>query len=241
MNFIKNYSKYRKLVLNFIQKNTKYRNLLILLGVAVILGAAVLLITRTTIAARSAAEQRAAVFTITPFPNNPLIQELQVELRDKGLTKPARESVLEKLTMAERLAADQAAGASRERKEKEAPLLPPSASLMNDALNVPEKVFSGSQGMIRPSMAQISNCWQGVRDGKVVQVFAGSLPDLSRQGILVIFQEDPEQMKRTMNIVQAPGKTGMLRILSVRGNVVTLQAEDISKLIFSLETMEFRK
>ncbi len=65
--------------LDYMQRNSRVRNGVILVGLVALLGAAVLLITRTTTAARSAEEIQAVL--ATPFPDNPLIEEMKGELQ----------------------------------------------------------------------------------------------------------------------------------------------------------------
>lgn len=240
MMILKKSAIYGEQALAYLKARTKRLHVLILLGLAVLIGVASFFVTQTTNASRDYAEFRLALLA-TPFPDNPAIMELQADLQNNSLSKPAQSSVLEKLAMAERMAAEQAVGASQAQRLKEPPELPPSASLVMNALDVPEGIYEGSQGFFRPSFAEISNCWQGVYDGKVVQIFAGSQPDQGASGMLIIFQEDPKLMKRTMTILPAPTDTGLLRIASVKDGKITLQTADKSKLYFNLETMEFLK
>lgn len=238
---LKKFSKYGERVRTFIKVGSNRYTVLFLLGLAVITFAVVSVIARTTTAARGEAEEEHQALLSTPFPNNPTILDLQIQLQNNKLSKPAQESVAEKLEIAQRMAAFQAAGANVIKRAKEAPALPSSASLVMDALDVPEGIYEGSQGLIRPSVAEVSNCWQGVYDGKVIQIFAGSLSSQSEIGVLIIFQEDPVQMTRTMQEVQSQTGTGKLRIISVKNEKVTLRTEEKRKLYFSLETMEFMK
>lgn len=226
-------------LLDYVQEKPKIRNGVILVGLVALLGAAVLLITRTTTAARSAAEIQSVL--ATPFPDNPLIEEMKAELLYSSLSKPARASVLEKLTMTERMASEKANGEEQAQKEKVPPPLPTSSALMMDSMDVKEGIFEGSQGMIRPSMADISNCWQGVRGRKIMQVFAGSLSDQTGQAVVIIFQENPNQMNYTATIMPIPGVKGKLRIVSVKDEKMTLKAEDKSKVFFDLEKMAIVK
>jgi len=80
-----------------------------------------------------------------------------------------------------------------------------------------------------------------VRNGKIIQLFAGAYPDQSDVGILIVYEEHPEQMNRTMKIIPTQTRSGKLSIVSVREDEVTLKAADKTKLVFSLKTMEFIK
>jgi hypothetical protein len=226
----------------------KYRIILIgVLGGIILLAAVLLLISRlghkNGAIAVSGAPSPTAVATSLPTPaSNPQIMGLEDTLRDNSLSKEAREAVVEKLNMAKRMAAEQAAGASQEKKEKQSPAIAPTAAaqLLQPTV-VPDQLFEGSQGMIRPSMAQISNCWQGTRNGSVWEIYAGALANHPEQGALFVFTNNAERMTRAMRIIKGPAKSGLLRILSVDGVNVTLQTADGTKLKFSLKTLKFIK
>jgi hypothetical protein len=180
--------------------------------------------------------------TAIPTSSDPQIRALEESLKDNSLSREAREGIVEKLSMAKRMATQQAAGAALERNKKKAPPLPtaPAVQLINP-LTMPDQIFEGSQGMISPSTAQISNCWQGVRNGKSWEIYAGALAENAEQGVLIVVADDPEKPNRTMKFVNAPGKSGLLRILSADETVMTLQAANGNKLRFSLKTMKFLK
>jgi hypothetical protein len=223
-------------------KNVK--GILSLLALVLLLGIAVFFLVRGTSAAGGGGDGGSS--SPNPMPTNlptvvdPRVQELRNELDNKALDKAARESIEEKLKMAERIAAERFAGAAQPRDEKTAPALPPGPLLSaEEALNVPEGIFEGSQGLIRPSMAQINNGWQGVRSGEVWQVFAGALADDAAQGLVIIFRENPEKMNRTLLEIQAPGKTGSLSILSVKDHLMVLQTGSGSQLTLNLDTLSF--
>lgn len=186
---------------------------------------------------------RTGMTTSTPAPTSPdpKIQALQVELNRPQLSDFARESLQEKIKMAELQATEQAVGAGQPRNEKVAPPLAPASSEMLLAQQVPEGIFEGSEGMVSPSVAQISNVWQGTYQGYMWQVFAGSPADRSDLGILMIYIENPVEQKRSLEVVQAPGNPGKLRIMEVKDAVITLQTIDGIQLFFNMETKKFQE
>jgi hypothetical protein len=220
----------------------KYRILIGLFVLLIVVEAVILIANWRSLLGWGIAVSGIATPTPVPLSIDPQIRALEERLKDNSLSQEAREGVIEKLTMAQRMATQQAAGASAERKEKKAPPLPTSsAAQLINPLNMPDQILEGSQGMIQPTTAQISNCWQGVRNGKAWEIFAGALVDDPQQGVLLIFADDPAKISRAMQIVKAPGKNGVLRILTADAKVMTLETADGSKLRFSLETMEFVK
>ena len=230
-----------------------------LAGLVAILGvAALVLVFRLTSAQGEKAEEQIATPTpmavaqealqptlepnlVEPQVVDPAIQSLRDELLNPDLSAEARKSVEEKLEMAERMALEQASGASQERIEKAAPDFPSELPEVFKVLEFEEGIFEGSEGMIRPSVAQIINVWQGMVKGHLWQVFAGSPADRSDLGALYIFIENPAEMKRTMETVIAPGATGRLRILAVEEGVMTLETLDGKQLFFDLETRQFHE
>lgn len=191
--------------------------------------------------AKLAAKAVQATSTPAPTSLDPGIQALQAELNRSTLSNFAREGVEEKISMAQRLATAQAIGASQPRDEKIAPTLAPAPVELLLAQLPQEGIFEGSEGIISPSVAQITNVWQGTFHGYVWQVFAGSPADRSDLGILMIFQEDPVMGKRTFEVIQAPGTPGKLRIVEVQDNLITLQTIDDNPLVFDLETKKFQE
>ena len=175
----------------------------------------------------------------TPVPADPEVEQLRKALENDNLSEPARRSLQEKLTMAEQMAAEQAAGAQLPRREKVAPPAPASA-IENLAAPIQEGIFEGSQGLVRPSTADIRNVWQGERKGILVQVFAGSLPGEPARGILLVVQVGPEDMGRQTEWIQAPDGAGALRIVEAHEASLTLAGQDGSLLTFNLETFSFQ-
>lgn len=175
----------------------------------------------------------------TPVPADSEVEQIRRALESDNLSEPGRRSLEEKLAMAERMAAEQAAGAQLPRREKVAPPVPASA-IENQAAPIQEGIFEGSQGLVRPPTADIRNVWQGERNGILVQVFAGSLPGEPARGILLVIQANPENMGRQTEWIQAPGGAGALRIVEARESLLILAGQDGSLLAFNLDTLSFQ-
>jgi hypothetical protein len=218
----------------------RYRIPMTVVGLIVVLGITLFFSLRGSSAAREAALLAQQQPTATSSLIFPEVNQLLGDLNNQVLSGEARDSLEEKLRMAERMASEQAAGASLEKKEKNPPPLPQAPALIANPLTIPDQIFEGSQGMIRPSTAEILNCWQGARGGRVLQVFAGASADHPEQGLLIVFIEDPQQAKMTTIAVDSPAKNGALRILEVKENIMTLQAGDGSQVPFNLETLQFQ-
>jgi hypothetical protein len=180
--------------------------------------------------------------TQTLIPRDPRVEDLKSQLNNPNLSVDARDSIEEKLAMAESMATQQAAGAQKPHAEKVAPTLPPSAAVRSsNPFDVPEGIFEGSQGMINPTTAQITNVWQGVWDGRVWQVFAGAPADNTNQGLLLVYVENPEKMNRTLQTIKSPPQYDLLTIISVSEGEITLKSANGSQIYFSLNTMKFHE
>ncbi len=202
--------------------------------IVVLVGLAVGVLALSSAAAGKQAEQ-----VPTPVPADSQVEQLRRALESDTLSEPARRSLQEKLAMAERMAAEQAAGAQLPRREKVAPPAPASA-MANQAVPIQEGIFEGSQGLVRPSTADIRNVWQGEREGRLVQVFAGALPGEPARGILLVVQVDSGDMGRKTEWIQAPDGAGALRIVEAHEASLTLAAQDGSLLTFYLDTLSFQ-
>lgn len=217
-----------------------------LLGIAFFAGLIIFLVITSTPA--SSVPSSASANTPTPkptatrIPRDPRVEDLKSQLNNPNLSVDARDSVEEKLAMAERMATQQAAGAQKPHGNKVAPTLPSSAALRSsNPLDVPTGIFEGSQGMINPATAQIVNVWQGVWDGRVWQVFAGAPADNSNQGLVLVFVEDPQKMNRTMQIVKSPPQYDILTIVSVLEGEITLKSANGAQIYFNLANMKFHQ
>ncbi|HZW03317.1 MAG TPA: hypothetical protein VFF68_05290, partial [Anaerolineaceae bacterium] len=119
-------------------------------------------------------------FVETPLPTGEAgrITALQEALAAENLSPDAECSLREKLEMAERMRTQQEAGAKFHSTKVPLPEMeqalaaPASASTPQP---FPDVIFEGSEGLVRPGEATIINGFEGQRNGKIVQVLAGSL------------------------------------------------------------------
>lgn len=214
--------------------NPKLRWIFSSIAIVALVSLAVIMLAGSNSAAGKQSEQAP-----TPIPADLQVEQMRAALQSEELSEAARRSLQEKLAMAEQMAAEQAAGAQLPRRDKVAPPLP-AAALENQPAPVQEGIFEGSQGLIRPSSADIRNVWQGERDGVLLQVFAGSLPDDPAQGIVVVVQASQEDPVRTTKWIRAPVETGALQIIEARDSLLIMTGEDGTLLTFNLVTLSFQ-
>ena len=164
---------------------------------------------------------------------------MQAHLMDPGLDVAARESLMEKIEIPKNIEQQQTADTVPPA-PKETPDFGP-AGLMMDQLQIETGIFPGPEAMIRPSLMQVTNYWQGVVDGQVVMVFAGSVPDNPQQGLVVVATSSLDPAVGDIQFVarQAPGETGSLRVVSESGGLVTLETPGGAQLIFSITARSF--
>lgn len=172
------------------------------------------------------------------------VQELRTLLNSGQLSDAGRESLQAKLEMAERMAAERQAA-------RNALQAGPREKVISEEMRVfsapeqpqpaPEGIFEGSEGLVRPSLAQINNTWQAERSGSLYQVFAGSLPDQPEQGLLIVSQIAPDRPVGEREVYLAPSNAGSLRILSVDGQTLRLEGASGMKLSFDLDSRTYQE
>jgi hypothetical protein len=169
----------------------------------------------------------------------PPSEQMQAQLMDPRLDVAARESLMEKIEIAKNVEQQQAAEIVSPA-PKETPDFG-SAGLMMDQLQIETGIFPGPEAMIRPSLMQVTNYWQGVVDGQIVMVFAGSAPDNPRQGLVVVATTslDPAVGDIRFEALPAPGETGSLRVVSETGGLLTLETPGGAQLAFRITTKSF--
>lgn len=169
------------------------------------------------------------------------IQKISEQLKNEQLSPEARSSLQEKLEIASRMATQQALS----RPDPSAGALPkvppplPAEALANGSPDVIEGIFSGSQGLVRPSQATVTNMWQGERDGKLYQVFAGAGFDDPTQGLLIVSVQQPDKPYGARAEYLAPARSGALRILEVTGMQIAVVTENGANLTFDLALKQF--
>jgi hypothetical protein len=175
-------------------------------------------------------------------PDQQEILQLKQLLASEDLSDEARRSLEEKLEMAERLAA-QRAGTGELRSTKVAPEVPPVELFGIQQQGEPEDdegIYEGSEGIIRPSLADINNVWQGTRGGMYMQVFAGSFSEMrGGEGVVIVIDLQPDHPSGPMTTYPAPAGAGALRILEVGETAVVLTTESGERLEFNLISRTF--
>ncbi len=187
-----------------------------------------------------------AVQAVLPKPTavvggeNQEMLHLQSVLQNDSLSPEVRGSVEEKLAMAERMAVEQAQGQVTHGPKVLTPLPTQPAALITTVHPIEEGIFEGSAGLIRPSMLNVVNGWQGLWNGSVIQVFAGASPLNSNQGIFLWVAMNQDGSGRKMKMLNAPDQSGALRIKSVENGFVSLDSEGGDPLVFDLNTQSFQ-
>jgi hypothetical protein len=124
---------------------------------------------------------------------------------------------------------------------KNPPPLPAEAMEGESSQPFLEGVFEGSQGLIRPSLANVENMWQGQRSDTSFQVFAGSSPNDPAKGLLLVIVMDPERPTGSIQAYPAPDGASALRILEVTGTLVQIESSEGSRFAFDLGTRQFQE
>jgi hypothetical protein len=168
------------------------------------------------------------------------INKLQSLLDSPSLSTIARASLQEKLQMAERMAAQQSAGAAKARTTKVAPLMPKAAMNYEGPQEFYEGIAEGSDGIIRPSLADVHNMWQGTWDDKQYQVFAGAFsPELGGGGVVIVLDLTSEDQNGSPVMIPAPPGTGPLQITAVEESQILLTTQSGETIIFNLLDRSF--
>jgi hypothetical protein len=164
------------------------------------------------------------------------VVKLSAMLDRPGMSTLARASLQEKLEMAERMAAQQAAGAAQPRTAKSAPVQPKTAlNIEVEPQEFFEGIVEGSDGMIRPSLADVQNLWQGTRAGNQFQVFAGAYSlELGGEGVVILVDLSSSEPYWSPIVYPAPVGTGPLRIVDISDTHVILTTQSGAPLTFHL-------
>lgn len=188
----------------------------------------------------STSQPAALLAQSTPSAEDQHIQQLREILSKNNLSEEGRSSVQEKLEMAERLADQQAAGKAARSASQNAKD-PGSAASFWQAPEQPltEGIFEGSQGLVRPSAADIANVWQGQMSGAVYQIFAGSTVDDSPRGLVIVVKLDPDKPAGERQTYIDPDGSARLRILEVQGNRLLLENDQSIQSYFNMESRTF--
>lgn len=189
--------------------------------------------------ARASANHDDGQKTVSASVDLPPTERMQLQLVNPQLDTASRESLMKKIEMAERVEKEQQSGETAP-----APKLTFEVSSQPEVkalTEVESGIFPGSEGMIRPSQAQINNYWQGSVDGQSVMVFAGAATDNPNQGLVVVVTAslDPAVSDIHFETVLAPGETGTLRVDTESDGLLTLETLNGTELIFNLNEKTF--
>jgi len=153
---------------------------------------------------------------------------LVTALQASDLNEDFRSSLEEKLATTRYMIAQQQ---NSPRAEKTAPLRLPSLEVPE----FPSGIFEGDEGLFKPWQVQISNRWQGWDGDLKVQVLAGKQAAEAQGGVVFVWTSDAIDNWRSYEM---PAGVGGVRILSVTGDRVSLQAEDGRTLVLDWKTGE---
>ena len=164
-----------------------------------------------------------------PAPSIDYISPLEDEINtyremlndDRPLDEQMRQSLEEKLAMAERRATQMAPG-QPPRNPDQTPVLIP---VVTDP-PFPTGIFEGGAGAFRPSQARIQNRWQGIVNGDYAVVFAGALANDPEQGIVYIQWMSFDRRSTTWGYYPTPEKSGSVRIVQAEGARLILTSDD---------------
>lgn|GEM_PF-554044 len=148
----------------------------------------------------------------------------------------ARRSLLEKLTIANQVAAERQA-------EKNNPVVQaarqrPTPQAVQDA-PMRSGIFPGDGGLFHDGQAVIANHWQSQVGGDYLQVYVGATGKNSALGVVVVMVTSANRMQIQSQIYQAPPDAGPLEIIGANGLVLKFQAENGRRLDFNLRTRQF--
>lgn len=161
---------------------------------------------------------------------------LMQALQEPQVDEVMRRSLEEKVSMAERLAADQARGQSKAAAKQGAAAQP--ALLAAD----PEPVyglFAGGDSSLHAWQADIAAHWVGVVDGVHTVVYTGARGSDPAQGLVVVMSFAPDRSAMRQVWRHAPQNLGALRILEVNEHILRLADGAQQILHFDLRTGEF--
>ena len=145
-------------------------------------------------------------------------------IMDPAVDLPAREMLIEKIDLQKRADANRQAGELNPA-NKVVPSFLAAGGAAAEPLQVETGIFEGSDGMVRPSQANITNYWRGIQDGKIVIVFAGSAAGKDQEGMIVVITSsvDPSISDVAFEYFPAPAGIGRLRILGEKDGELSLK------------------
>lgn len=200
-----------------------------------------LLILIAVIGLGRAAAQPAAQPQFPPS-DDPQVQKLTEWLERAGLSDETRQGLEEKRIMAERMALERVDPQALPVEQRGAKVAPPLAAPLVEepAQELWEGIFEGSEGLVRPSVAQVINGWQGRSAGTEYQVFAGSTPEQPARGLLLVAELDENLPTASRQTYLAPEGVVSLKVIEIRQNGLLLETDTQNRLYFDLATRQFQ-
>ncbi len=122
------------------------------------------------------------------------------------------------------------------RAAKVAPVFPAQKTPLPPVFDGNEQIIPGSEGLVKPSSAEIRNLWRGSLSGAYLQVLAGSLSE-NGAGVVIVFGSESAGPA----YFTAPQGVGALQIMQRSGNTLLLRSDSGQTLSFDLITHEFTK
>lgn len=174
-------------------------------------------------------------------PSDPQVQKLNQMLQRTDLSDETRRNLEEKRIMAERMALESIDPDPRPVEERGPKVPPPLAQplMVEPAPELWEGIFEGSEGLVRPGVAQINNGWQGRSASAEYQVFAGSTPVEPFQGVLLVARLDNDLPTAQRETYFAPEGSASLTILDVQDTRLLLETDTGQQLYFDLIERQF--
>lgn len=206
----------------------------LLLALAILVGSLILVQLVGAQPAQSDPAQKVAAQA--PTPGLPILSEER--LFDPKLDVDSRAALTEKLEMQEQIEADRAAGAAAPA-PKDQPSLLPNVAGAKDVTGQPESgIFPGSDGMVKPEVANILNYWVGSVDGQTLIVMAGSEPENGAMGLVIVMVNDGFSVSGYRHIT-APDGVQALRVTRQDEMMLVLEDAQSRTVKFDLSRLEF--
>ncbi len=166
-----------------------------------------------------------------------LADTLLTNLASPDLKPEARKLLQEKLSIAQRVISDQAAGALHPA-SKDAKALPAAPKVINPEFQ--SGIFDGAGGTFHAWEGEFSNHWQDFVDGQFVFVSAGSQRDDPTQGIVMIMSVSGDRLQVHKEILKAPAGSGALQVTQAAWPLVTLSSTTGQTFTFNTQTNTFQ-
>ena len=100
-------------------------------------------------------------------------------------------------------------------------------------------IFEGQTGDFHSFDAKIENHWKGIVNGNYVIVFAGVSVNDPNQGFIAVQVTSPNTRKTDGSRYPSPTKSGTLRIMEAKGNVLAIQSADGDKFYFHVLAQQY--